>query len=135
MKKRFIVLFCMAGLVMFASMPIVHAADQQLQKAMTYEVYLSLPKLETVTQEVPGNYADTKIEYTSFKPVDGIDRYYMYCYTGKGGMLGIKTLAHDYKGVRDAARNLMAKLCDGKKVIVESDLFYPTYFTTQFRCE
>ena len=135
MKKRFIVLFCIAGLVMFASMPIVHAADQQLQKAMTYEVYLSLPKLETVTQEVPGNYADTKIEYTSFKPVDGIDRYYMYCYTGKGGTLGIKTLAHDYKGVRDAARNLMAKLCDGKKVIVESDLFYPTYFTTQFRCE
>jgi hypothetical protein len=88
-----------------------------------------------VTQEIQGNFADAKIEYTSFKQVDGIDRYYMYAYTGKGGAMGLKTLVQDYKNVRDAAKNLMAKLCDSKKVIVESDLFFPTHFTTQFRCE
>jgi len=94
-----------------------------------------MPKLETVTQEVPGNFADTKIEYTSFKQVDGIDRYYLYGYTGKGGAMGLKTLVQDYKNVREAAKNLMTKLCDSKKAIVESDLLYPTHFTTQFRCE
>jgi hypothetical protein len=135
MKKRVFVLFCIAGMVMFVSIPILHAEEKELQKAMSYEDYVALPKLETATKEIPGNFADTRIEYMSFKQVDGIDRYYMYCYTGKGGAMGIKTLVHDYKNSRIESRNLMAKLCTGKKVIVESDLLYPTHFTTQFRCE
>ncbi len=125
----------LAGLVILGLILPLHAAAQSQAKTVTFEQFMVAPKLETVTQEVPGNFADTKIEYMSFKPVDGIDRYYLYGYTGKGGAMGLKTLVQDYKNVREAAKNLMAKLCVSKKVIVESDLFYPTHFTTQFRCE
>ena len=135
MKRKNSVFSLLAGLIILGLIQPWHAAAQSQQKSVTFEEYMALPKLETVTQEIPGNFADTKIEYTSFKQVDGIDRYYLYCYTGKCGAMGLKTLVRDYKNARDTARNLMAKLCNGKKVIVESDLFYPTYFTTQFRCE
>jgi hypothetical protein len=135
MRKRSSVFSLLAGLIILGMILPLHAAAQSQQKSITFEQYTALPKLETVTQEIQGNFADTKIEYTSFKQVDGIDRYYMYAYTGKGGAMGLKTLVQDYKNVRDAAKNLMAKLCDSKKVIVESDLFFPTHFTTQFRCE
>jgi hypothetical protein len=134
MRKRSSVFSLLAGFIILGLILPLHAAAQS-QQQITFEQYTAMPKLETVTQEIPGNFADTKIEYTSFKQVDGIDRYYMYAYTGKGGAMGLKTLVQDYKNVRDAAKNLMAKLCDSKKVIVESDLFYPTHFTTQFRCE
>ena len=49
----------------------------------------------------------------------------MYAYAGGGGM-GLKPLVQDYKNVRTAAKNLMVKLCGSNRVIVESDLFYPT---------
>jgi hypothetical protein len=135
MERRSAAFSLLAGLVILGLILPLHAAAQSQQKAITFEQFMTLPKLDTVTQEVPGNFADTKVEYMSFKQVDGIDRYYMYGYTGKGGAMGLKTLVQDYKSVREAAKNLMTKLCDGKKVIVESDLFYPTHFTTQFRCE
>jgi hypothetical protein len=132
MKKRNAVLSLIAGLVVIGLIqPLTAAAQSQ---NMSNEEYQAQPKVETVTEEVKGNFAETKIEYTSFKQVDGIDRYYLNASTG-GGKMGVKTLVKDYKNVRTAAKNLMAKLCKGKKVIVESDLFYPTYFTTQFRCQ
>jgi hypothetical protein len=134
MRKRSSVFSLLAGFIILGLILPLHATAQS-QKSITFEQYTAMPKLETVTQEIQGNFADTKIEYTPFKQVDGIDRYYMYAYTGKGGAMGLKTLVQDYKNVRDAAKNLMAKLCDSKKVIVESDLFFPTHFTTQFRCE
>jgi hypothetical protein len=135
MKKGNAVFSLLAGLIILAMILPLHAAAQSQQKSITFEQFMTLPKLETVTQEIPGNFADTKIEYMSFKQVDGVDRYYLYGYTGKGGAMGLKTLVQDYKSVREAAKNLMAKLCDSKKVVVESDLFYPTHFMTQFRCE
>jgi hypothetical protein len=134
MGKRNEAFSLLAGLIILGMIMPLQAAAQS-PKSITFEQYMAMPKLETVSQEIPGNFADTKIEYTSFKQVDGIDRYYLYAYTGKGGAMGLKTLVQDYKNVRDTAKNLMTKLCDGKKVIVESDLFYPSYFTTQFRCE
>jgi hypothetical protein len=133
MERRSAAFSLFAGLILFGLVLPLHAAAQK--ESLTFEQFLTLPKLETVTQEVQGNFADTKIEYMSFKQVDGIDRYYLYGYTGKGGAMGLKTLVQDYKSVRETAKNLMTKLCDGKKAIVESDLFYPTHFTTQFRCE
>jgi hypothetical protein len=133
MKKRSVAFSVFAGLIIFGLVLPLHAAAQK--EAITFEQFMTLPKLDTVTQVVQGNFADTKIEYMSFKQVDGIDRYYMYGYTGKGGAMGLKTLVQDYKNVREAAKTLMTKLCDSKKAIVESDLFYPTHFTTQFRCE
>ncbi len=135
MSKRSAAFSLLAGLVILGLILPLHAAAQSQEKTVTFEQFMVAPKLETVAQEVPGNFADTKIEYMSFKPVDGVDRYYLYGYTGKGGAMGLKTLVQDYKNVREAAKNLMAKLCVSKKVIVESDLFYPTHFTTQFRCE
>jgi hypothetical protein len=133
MKRRNAVLSLLAGLAIIGLIQPLTAAAQAQQKAMTNEQYQSAPKLETVTQKVTGNFAETRIEYTSFKQVDGVDRYYMYAYTGGEGV-GLKPLVGDYKNVRAAAKQLMAKLCAGKKAIVESDLFYPTHFTTQFRC-
>jgi hypothetical protein len=135
MKKRSAVFSLLAGFMILGMILPLHAAAQAQQKSITFEQYTAMLKLETVAQEIPGTFADTRIEYTSFKQVDGTDRYYLYGYTGKGGAMGLKTLVQDYKNVRDAAKNLMAKLCDSKKAIVESDLFYPTHFTTQFRCE
>jgi hypothetical protein len=135
MKIRLGVLTCAAGLVIFAFVPILHAADRELQKSMTYDDYLALPKLEIVTEEIGGTFATAKIEYVSFKDVEGIDRYHMTGTTGKGGGTGIKTLVQDYKKVRFEAKSLMARLCGKKKAIVESDLLYPAYFTTQFRCQ
>ena len=135
MKRRSAAYALFAGLIMLGMILPLHAAAQSQQKTITFEQFMTLPKLETVTQEIPGTFADTKVEYMSFKQVDGVDRYYLYGYTGKGGAMGLKTLVQDYKIVRDAAKNVMAKLCDSKKLIVEADLFYPTHFTTQFRCE
>jgi hypothetical protein len=113
----------------------LNAAAQESQKSLTFEQFMAMPKLETVTQLIPGTFADARIDTMSFKQVDGIDRYYLYGYTGKGGAMGLKTLVQDYQKVRNAAKSLMAKLCSEKKVVVESDLFFPTHFTTQFRCE
>jgi len=135
MDKRSAAFSLLAGLVILGLILPLHAAAQSKEKTVTFEQFMAMPKLETVTQEVPGNFADTRIEYMSFKLVDGVDRYYMYGYTGKGGAMGLKTLVQDYKSARDAAKSLMAKLCDSRKTIVESDLLYPTHFTTQFRCE
>jgi len=135
MKKRNVVFLLFAGFTLLAFILPLHASAQEQQKSLTFEQFVALPKLETVTQEVQGTFADAKIDTMSFKQVDGIDRYYLYGYTGKGGGMGLKTLVQDYKKVRDAAKNMMAKLCSGKKVVVESDLFFPTHFTTQFRCE
>jgi hypothetical protein len=132
MKKRKAMLSILAGLVLLGFIVPLHA---KAQESLTFEQFMASPKLETVTQLIPGTFADARIDTMSFKQVDGIDRYYLYGYTGKGGAMGLKTLVQDYKIVRDAAKNLMAKLCDSKKVVVESDLFFPTHFTTQFRCE
>ncbi len=133
MKKRTAALTWIAGFLLagFILLPLPAAAEEPL----TFELFMTLPKLETVTQVVTGTFADARIDTMSFKQVDGIDRYYLYGYTGKGGAMGLKTLAQDYQKVRDAAKSLMAKLCSGKKTVVESDLFYPTHFHTQFRCE
>jgi ribosomal protein L5 len=100
MKKGNAVFSLLAGLIILAMILPLHAAAQSQQKSITFEQFMTLPKLETVTQA-----------------------------------MGLKTLVQDYKSVREAAKNLMAKLCDSKKVVVESDLFYPTHFMTQFRCE
>lgn len=135
MKIRRAAISLLAGFIMIGLIQPLHAAAQSQEKSVTFEEYVALPKLETVKQDIPGNFADTKIEYMAFKEVEGIDRYYMYCYTGKGGAMGLKTLVQDYKNARVGAKTIMAKLCGSKKVIVESDLFYPTHFTTQFRCE
>jgi hypothetical protein len=135
MKKGIVSSSLLAGLLILGLVLPLHAAAQATQKSITFEQYMAMPKLDTVTQEIEGNFADTKIEYTSFKQVDGIDRYYLYGYTGKGGAMGLKTLVQDYKNVRVEAKNLMARLCGSNKVIVESDLVYPSHFTTQFRCE
>jgi len=135
MKKGIVSSSLLAGLLILGLALPLHAAAQTTQKSITFEQYMAMPKLDTVTQEIEGNFADTKIEYTSFKQVDGIDRYYLYGYTGKGGAMGLKTLVQDYKNVRVEAKNLMARLCGSNKVIVESDLVYPSHFTTQFRCE
>ena len=135
MKVRFVVLSCVAVLALFAFVPTLYAADPEVRKSMTYDDYAALPKLEIVTQEIKGNFADTKIEYTSFKQVEGVDRYYLHGYTGKGRASGMQTLVEDYKSVRSEAKKLMARLCGKKKAIVESDLLYPAYFTTQFRCQ
>jgi hypothetical protein len=135
MKKRLAVFPLLTGLILLGLVVPLHATAQEPQKSLTFEQFMAMPKLETVTQEIQGTFADARIETMSFKQVDGIDRYYLYGYTGKGGAMGLKTLVQDYKIVRDAAKNAMAKLCSGKKVVVESDLFFPTHFTTQFRCE
>ncbi len=135
MRKRYAVVSLIAWFAILGWIQPLHAADRDPNEPLTFEDYVALPKLETVTVEVKGTFATTKIETMSFKEVEGVDRYYMDCYTGKGGAMGIKTLVHDYKKVRTEARNLMTRLCGNKKAIVESDLFFPTHFTTQFRCE
>lgn len=135
MKKRNAVFTSFACLMLLGFILPLQAAAQETPKSLTFEQFMSMPKLETVTQIVPGTFTDARIETMAFKPVDGIDRYYLYGYTGKGGAMGLKTLVQDYKVVREAAKHLMAKLCSGKKTVVESDLFYPTHFLTQFRCE
>ena len=135
MKKRIVVFLLFTGFTLLGFILPLHAAAQEQQKSLTFEQFMTMPKLETVTQEVRGTFSDARIETMSFKQVDGIDRYYLFGYTGKGGAMGLKTLVQDYQKVRDAAKNLMAKQCSGKKTVVESDLFYPTHFTTQFRCE
>lgn len=132
MKKRKAMLSILAGLVLLGFIVPLHASAQE---SLTFEQFMASPKLETVTQLIPGTFADARIDTMSFKQVDGIDRYYLYGYTGKGGAMGLKTLVQDYQKVRNAAKSLIAKLCSEKKVVVESDLFFPTYFTTQFRCE
>ena len=135
MKIRLGVLTGVAGLVVFAFVPILYAADQESRKSMTYDDYVALPKLEVVTEEIGGTFATAKIEYVPFKDVEGIDRYHMMGTTGKGGGTGIKTLVQDYKKVRLGAKSLMTRLCGKKKAIVESDLLYLAHFTTQFRCQ
>ena len=135
MKRRIALQYCMAGLALCAIAAVPHAAGQDLQKAMTYDDYMALPKLEVVTEEVTGTFAAAKIEYVSFREVEGIDRYHMTGFTAKGRATGIKPLVQDYRKVRLEAKSLMARLCGKKKAVVESDLLYPEHFTTQFRCQ
>ena len=66
MKKRSAALSWFAGLIIFGMILPLHAAAQSQQKAITFEQFMTLPKLDTVTQEIPGTFADTKIEYMSF---------------------------------------------------------------------
>lgn len=134
MKIHGIVLACVAGLAVTAGSPGAFAADPGRPGSMSYDEYAALPKIETVTEEVDGTFAATKIEYVSFRNVEGNDRYSMTGITGKGKGSGVKTLVEDYKKVRLAAKGLMTRLCGKKKVVVESDLLSEDRFTTQFLC-
>lgn len=134
MKMRFIVLACIAGLAGTAGAPGAFAADPGRPGSMSYDEYAAQPKIETVTEEVDGTFAATKIEYVSFRNVEGLDRYSMTGITGKGKGSGVKTLVEDYRKVRLEAKNLMTRLCGKKKAVVESDLLSEDRFTTQFRC-
>lgn len=125
----------LAGLALCACLAVAPAAGQDLQRAMTYDDYVALPKLEIMTEEIGGTFAAAKIEYVSFKEVEGVDRYHMTGITAKGRGSGIKPLVQDYRKTRLAAKSLIAKLCGKKKAVVESDLLYPEHFTTQFRCQ
>jgi hypothetical protein len=63
MKKRNAVLSLIAGLVVIGLIqPLTATAQSQ---NMSNEEYQAQPKAETVTEEVKGNFAETKIEYTS----------------------------------------------------------------------
>jgi hypothetical protein len=135
MKIRLALQCCMAGLALCSFVAVPDAFGQDLQKAMTYDDYMALPKLEVVTEEVRGTFATAKIEYVSFKEVEGIDRYQMTGTTAKGRATGIQPLVQDYRKVRLEAKSLMVKLCGKKKAVVESDLLYLEHFTTQFRCQ
>lgn len=134
MKMRFIVLACIAGLAGTAGAPGAFAADPGRPGSMSYDEYAAQPKIETVTEEVDGTFAATKIEYVSFRNVEGLDRYSMTGITGKGKGSGVKTLVEDYRKVRLEAKNLMTRLCGKKKAVVESDLLSEDRFMTQFRC-
>jgi len=135
MKIRLALQCCMAGMVLCAFVAVAPAAGQDRQRAMTYDDYTALPKLAIVTEEIGGTFAAAKIEYVSFKEVEGVDRYQMTGITAKGRASGIQPLVQDYRKTRLAAKSLMAKLCGKKKAVVESDLLYPEHFMTQFRCQ
>lgn len=135
MKKRFVVLACVAGLAVTAGAPGAFAADPGRPGSMSYDDYAALPKIETMTAEVGGTFAATKIEYVSFQDVEGLDRYSLTGITGKGKGSGVKTLVEDYRKVRLESKSLMKRLCGKKKAVVESDLLFEDRFTTQFRCQ
>jgi hypothetical protein len=135
MKIRLALQCGMAGLVLCACVAAAPAAAQDLQKTMAYDDYAALPKLEIATEEVGGTFTAAKIEYVSFREVEGVDRYQMTGITAKGRASGMKPLVQDYRKVRIAAKGLMTRLCGKKKAVVESDLLYPDHFTTQFRCQ
>jgi hypothetical protein len=135
MKKGFVLSACAAALAFAAGAPGAFASDLGRPGSVSYEEYSALPKIEPVTVEVGGTFAAAKIEYISFKNVEGTDRYAMTGITGKGKGSGVKTLVADYKKVRLEAKSLMARLCGKKRAVVESDLLSEDQFTTRFRCQ